>query len=180
MPNWVQYWCRKVWIFLYPNQIKLLDSLLSKLCTILQKPWRSLVGSSWMLHPTSQTTEKDATCQARTWPNCIHTQEKRFFINTTDTQKYTDLLLGYRPKAIWLERVWRLESGLLLFCLSLPRGERLLYSESLSSSLAFLPCLLSAMINQELVLLWQTAICNYCTEHEGPRPAMAPRDLSRH
>ena len=59
----------------------------------------------------------------------------------------SDLLLGYRPKAIWLERVWRLESGLA--CLSLPRGERLLYS---SSSLSFLPCLLSnlsTMINYE-------------------------------
>ena len=101
MPNWVQYWCRKVWTFLGPNQINLLYSLLSKLCTILQKPWRSLVGSSWMLHPTSQTTEKDATCQARTWPNC--TLRKREQINSLNTK---------RSKKIWSSSRLPAESNL--------------------------------------------------------------------
>ena len=44
---------------------------------MLQKPWRSLVGSPWRLRPTSQRTERDATCHARTWPNCTLTQEER-------------------------------------------------------------------------------------------------------
>ena len=57
---------------------------------IMQKPWRSLVGSPWRLLPTSQRTERDAMCQARTWPNC--TLRKREQINSLYT-KY--------PKNIW-------------------------------------------------------------------------------
>ena len=126
---------------------------------IRQKPWRSLVGSPWRLLPTSQRTERDATCQARTWPNCtLRKKERGNSLKTQNIQNNSDLLLGYRPKAIWLERVWRLESGLLCL-LSLPRGERLLYSESFSSSLSLLLCCLlsnlSTMIDLWLLFLWQ-------------------------